>query len=178
MENGRLYFRLVALCALLCLSGCNSIRNATQTKEVRETAYYRDSVLVSSQLLSDTVRTECRDTIAATAMQTGAIIVHRDSTGKPERITWTVTQNVQKVTQRAERKEKWFYGLNATRYSESAGAVDSVSTKAEEVTQTVDTRISLENIIGPSLLSLVVLYLIYVAIVDHLWPWIKKKRSR
>ncbi|HUN15127.1 MAG TPA: hypothetical protein PKZ47_08910, partial [Alistipes sp.] len=69
-------------------------------------------------------------------------------------------------------------GLNATRHSESSGAVDSVNEKTEETTEEINTAISLENIIGPGLLGLILLYLIYLFFADIVWPWIKQKRSR
>lgn len=173
MKHGKYYLlvvlRCLAVCSFISLFSCHSNRQATETKEIRESSYYCDSVFVDSKLVADTARTERRDTTAATATETGTILVHRDSTGKPERITWTITQNIKGITQRTEEKERLFYGLNATRHSESSGAVDSVATKKEKVTQTVDTRISLVNIIGPVLLVLV----IYI-----FWQWIKQKRSR
>lgn len=94
------------------------------------------------------------------------------------KIIWTRSAIVSTLSKRDKEAQKWFYGLNATRHSESSGAVDSVNEKTEETTEEINTAISLENIIGPGLLGLVLLYLIYVFFADIVWPWIKQKRSR
>ena len=101
----------------------------------------------------------------------------RDSAGRAIKIIWTRSALVSTLSKRDTEKERWFYGLNATRHSESSGAVDSVNEKTEETTEEINTAISLENIIGPGLLGLVLLYLIYVFFADIVWPWIKQKRS-
>lgn len=169
---------LCAVCAVLYLSGCQGSRQVAKTSEVRESAYYRDSLFVDSQLQRDTTRTERRDTATATATETGTILIKRDSIGRPERITWAVTKNIKTAMRKDSETKRKVYSLNATRRSELADTLDSFSKKEEEVAQTVDTSISLENIIGPGLLGLVILYVIYVFFADTVWPWIKQKRSR
>ena len=93
-------------------------------------------------------------------------------------IYWTFAGNFSTLSKRDKEAQNWFYGLNATRHSESSGAVDSVNEKTEETTEEINTAISLENIIGPGLLGLILLYLIYLFFADIVWPWIKQKRSR
>lgn len=158
--------------------GCKSYKKAVE--ETRTESHYtgRDSTRVDSVLMGGNERSSQGDTTSVSADLHGSIEIKRDTVGRPIKIIWTRSAIVSTLSKRDTEKERWFYGLNSTRYSESSGAVDSVSTKKEEVTQTVDTRISLENIIGPGLLGLVLLYLIYLFFADIVWPWIKQKRSR
>lgn len=159
-------------------SGCKSYKKAVG--EIRTEIHHsgRDSTRVDSILMQGNERSSQGDTTSVSADLHGSVEIKRDTVGRPIKIIWTRSAIVSTLSKRDKEKERWFYGLNATRYSESSGAVDSVATKKEEVTQTVDTRISLENIIGPGLLGLVILYLIYIFFADVVWPWIKQKRSR
>ena len=74
-------------------------------------------------------------------------------------------------------KGKWFYGLNSTRHSEASDKTDTDTQKKKEAKTEVDPSIPLETIIGTVLLGFTVLYVIYVIIADHVWPWIKERRQ-
>lgn len=186
MKHGNKIFcqprRLLFLMALVIVgsafNSCKSSRNMVE--ETRTEFHYsgRDSTRVDSVLIGGNERSSQGDTTSVSADLHGSIEIKRDTVGRPIKIIWTRSALVLALSKRDKEKERWFYGLNATRYSESAGAVDSVSTKTEKVTKTVDTRISLEKIIGPGLLGLVLLCLIYVFFADVVWPWIKQKHSR
>jgi len=169
---------LYVLCCIVWLPGCKSTRQTIQTAQVRESADYSDTVRVNNFVQLDSAGIERQDTTAATATSSGVVLVDRDSIGRPKRIVWTVTQTLSALTHQNMREESQFYGLNATRHKEISCAVDSVNEKKEETTEEINTAISLENIIGPGLLGLVLLYLIYVFFADIVWPWIKQKRSR
>ena len=159
-------------------NSCKSSRNVVE--ETRTEFHYtgQDSTRVNSVLIGGNERNSESDTTSVSTGATGTVEIKRDSVGRPIKIIWTRSAIVSTLSKRDTEKERWFYGLNATRYSESSGAVDSVSTKKEEVTQTVDTRVSLENIIGLVLFGPVILHLIYVFFADIVWPWIKQKRDR
>lgn len=174
----RLLCAACALFSVLPLSSCKGSRQVAKAAEVRESVYYTDSLFVDSKLQLDTVRAERRDTARAVATESGTILIQHNDNGQPERIVWEVKKTSQAVKHGNTEKERWFYGLNATRYSEVADTMHTVSTETEEVTQTYDTAISLEKVIGPVLLGLVFIYLIFVLIVDKLLPWIRKQRSQ
>lgn len=181
MIHGKLHCRaalLLVCCIGLVLSGCRLSRQAAQTAQVRESFYYNDSLFVDYKLQQDTTRTERRDTTSTTATESGTILIQRDSIGRPQRIEWAVTKSLQGVSLKDTRTESVVYSLDAEQRSELTDSVDSVTEKTEEVAQTVSPVLPLEDIIGPALLGLVLLYLLYLFFADVLWPWIKKQRNR
>lgn len=186
MKHGNKIFcdprRLLFLMALVLVgsafNSCKSSRNMVE--ETRTEFHYngQDSTRVDSVLMGGNERSSQGDTTSVSADLHGSVEIKRDTVGRPIKIIWTRSAIVSTLSKRDTEKERWFYGLNATRYSESSGAVDSVNEKTEETTEEINTAISLENIIGPGLLGLVLLYLIYVFFADIVWPWIKQKRNR
>lgn len=158
-------------------TSCKSNRKAVE--ETRTEFHYtgQDSTRVDSVLIGGNERNSESDTTSVSTGASGTVEIKRDSAGRAIKIIWTRSALVSTLSKRDKEAQKWFYGLNATRHSESSGAVDSVNEKTEETTEEINTAISLENIIGPGLLGLVLLYLIYVFFADIVWPWIKQKRS-
>lgn len=175
-------FGVLALAVLILtansFTSCKSYRKAVE--ETRTEFHYtgQDSTRVDSVLIGGNERSRESDTTSVSTGATGTVEIKRDSVGRPIKIIWTRSAIVSTLSKRDTEAQKWFYGLNATRHSESSGAVDSVNEKTEETTEEINTAISLENIIGPGLLGLVLLYLIYLFFADIVWPWIKQKRSR
>ena len=175
-------FGVLALVVLILtaysFTSCKSNRKAVE--ETRTEFHYdgQDSTRVDSVLMGGNERSSESDTANISTDVRGSVEIKRDSVGRPIFIYWTFAGNFSTLSKRDKEAQNWFYGLNATRHSESSGAVDSVNEKTEETTEEINTAISLENIIGPGLLGLVLLYLIYVFFADIVWPWIKQKRSR
>lgn len=169
---------IVLILTVNFLTACKSYRKVVEEAGTEIHYSGRDSTRVDSILMRGNERSSQGDTASISADVHGSVEIKRDTVGRPIKIIWTRSALVSTLSKRDTEKDRWFYGRNATRYSESSGAVDSVATKTEEVTQTVDTRISLENIIGSGLLGLIFLYLIYLFFADIVWPWIKQKRSR
>ena len=159
-------------------NSCKSSRNMVE--ETRTEFHYdgQDSTRVDSVLMGGNERSSESDTANISTDVRGSVEIKRDSVGRPIFIYWTFAGDFSTLSKRDTETQNRFYGLNATRHSESSGAVDSVNEKTEETTEEINTAISLENIIGPGLLGLVLLYLIYVFFADIVWPWIKQKRSR
>lgn len=174
-------FGVLALVVLILtaysFTSCKSNRKAVE--ETRTEFHYsgQDSTRVDSVLIGGNERSSESDTANISTDVRGSVEIKRDSVGRPIFIYWTFAGNFSTLSKRDKEAQNWFYGLNATRHSESSGAVDSVNEKTEETTEEINTAISLENIIGPGLLGLVLLYLIYVFFADIVWPWIKQKRS-
>lgn len=175
-------FGVLALVVLIIIANtftsCKSYRKAVE--ETRTEFHYtgQDSTRVDSVLIGGNERSSESDTTSVSTSATGTVEIKRDSAGRAIKITWTRSAIVSTLSKRDKEAQNWFYGLNATRYSESSGAVDSVNEKTEETTEEINTAIPLENIIGPGLLGMVLLYLIYLLFADIVWPWIKQKRSR
>ena len=175
-------FGVLALVVLILtaysFTSCKSNRKAVE--ETRTEFHYsgQDSTRFDSVLIGGNERNSESDTTSVSTGASGTVEIKRDSAGRAIKIIWTRSALVSTLSKRDTEKERWFYGLNATRHSESSGAVDSVNEKTEETTEEINTAISLENIIGPGLLGLVLLYLIYLFFADIVWPWIKQKRSR
>ena len=175
-------FGVLALVVLILtaysFTSCKSNRKAVE--ETRTEFHYsgQDSTRVDSVLIGGNERNSESDTTSVSTGASGTVEIKRDSAGRAIKIIWTRSAIVSTLSKRDTEKERWFYGLNATRHSESSGAVDSVNEKTEETTEEINTAISLENIIGPGLLGLILLYLIYLFFADIVWPWIKQKRSR
>lgn len=159
-------------------NSCKSSRNMVE--ETRTEFHYdgQDSTRVDSVLMGGNERSSESDTANISTDVRGSVEIKRDSVGRPIFIYWTFAGNFSTLSKRDKEAQNWFYGLNATRHSESSGAVDSVNEKTEETTEEINTAISLENIIGPGLLGLILLCLIYLFFADIVWPWIKQKRSR
>lgn len=186
MKHGNKIFcaprRLLFLMALVfvgsAFNSCKSSRNMVE--ETRTEFHYagQDSTRVNSVLMGGNERSSQGDTTSVSADLHGSVEIKRDTAGRPIKIIWTRSAIVSTLSKRDKEAQNWFYGLNATRHSESSGAVDSVNEKTEETTEEINTAISLENIIGPGLLALILLYLIYLFFADIVWPWIKQKRSR
>lgn len=186
MKHGNKIFcdprRLLFLMALVfvgsAFNSCKSSRNMVE--ETRTEFHYagQDSTRVDSVLMGGNERSSQGDTTSVSADLHGSVEIKRDTAGRPIKIIWTRSAIVSTLSKRDKEAQNWFYGLNATRHSESSGAVDSVNEKTEETTEEINTAISLENIIGPGLLALILLYLIYLFFADIVWPWIKQKRSR
>lgn len=186
MKHGNKIFcdprRLLFLMALVfvgsAFNSCKSSRNMVE--ETRTEFHYagQDSTRVDSVLMVGNERSSQGDTTSVSADLHGSVEIKRDTAGRPIKIIWTRSAIVSTLSKRDKEAQNWFYGLNATRHSESSGAVDSVNEKTEETTEEINTAISLENIIGPGLLALILLYLIYLFFADIVWPWIKQKRSR
>lgn len=174
--------QLLLLMALVLVgsafNSCKSSRNLVE--ETRTEFHYsgQDSTRVDSVLIGGNERSSESDTTSVSTGASGTVEIKRDSVGRPIFIYWTYAGNLSALSKRDKEAQNWFYGLNATRHSESSGAVDSVNEKTEETTEEINTAISLENIIGPGLLGLVLFYLIYIFFANIIWPWIKQKRSR
>lgn len=160
------------------LAGCKSSRKVVE--QTRTETHYtgRDSTRIDSAILGGNERNSESDTTIVSTGTSGTVEIKRDSAGRAIKIIWTRSALVSTLSKRDAEKERWFFGLNATRHSESSGAVDSVNEKTEETAEEIDTAISLESLIGSGLLGLVLLYLIYLFFTDIVWPWIKQKRGR
>ena len=186
MKNGtsrkvgvkRLY---ALLCGLLCLSvvlvslaACRSSRNTVEETH-REVHTAVSEVNKNDTLQSAaTARQEKTDTAELRADERAVIKLTRDSVGRIIEIHSTRSAKVNANTKRKSERDRWFYGLNATRYSEASGSVDSLAKKKEEVKEEVKVGIPLECLIGWSIVAALILF--YTG--DYIYRLWKKRKGK
>ena len=113
------------LILVVILPGCR-----TDKEKISEQAHQEISIEVGGNATTAIVSksidtTQNHNATAQEAHETGEIDIHRDSTGNLVRITWSKSGKLSaQTTDRGERK-KWFYGLNATRHSESGTEISA-----------------------------------------------------
>lgn len=174
--------RLYALlCGLLCLSvvlvslaACRSSRNTVEETH-REVHTAVSEVNKNDTLQSAaTARQEQTDTAELRADERAVIKLTRDSVGRIIEIHSTRSAKVNANTKRKSERDRWFYGLNATRYSEATGSVDSLAKKKEEVKEEVKVGIPLECLIGWSIVAALILF--YTG--DYIYRLWKKRKGK
>lgn len=186
MKNGisrkvvvkRLY---ALLCGLLCLSvvlvslaACRTSRNTVEETH-REVHTAVSEVNKNDTLQSAaTARQEQTDTAELRADERAIIKLTRDSVGRIIEIHSTRSAKVNANTKRKSERDRWFYGLNATRYSEASDSVDSVTQKKEETTKEVKVGIPLECLIGWSIVAAMIFF--YTG--DYIYRLWKKRKGK
>lgn len=179
------YDTLFAYCLVCIAAACLGILfSCRSTKEVVEettiqavSEYSADSTFNAAATAEKTTENRA-DSSNVRADERGRVEIERDSAGRPIVILWNLDWRLQGKNTMQTEKGKWFYGLNATRHSEASGKTDTDTKKKKETKTEVDPSIPLETIIGTALLGFTLLYVIYVIIADHVWPWIKERRRR
>ena len=169
------------LCGLLCLSvvlvslaACRSSRNTVE-ETYREVHTDISEVNQNDTLQSAaTARQEQTDTAELRADERAVIKLTRDSVGRIIEIHSTRSAKVNANTKRKSERDRWFYGLNATRYSEASDSVDSVTQKKEETTKEVKVGIPLECLIGWSIVAALILF--YTG--DYIYRLWKKRKGK
>ncbi len=168
----------VFVCLIACVlaGGCRSSRNSVEETHREVHTSFKETFNADTVNTAATSSETQTDTATIRTDERAVISLKRDSTGRIIEIYTASSAKIKANYARKTDRDRWFYGLNATRYSETADSVDSVTEKKEETQKEINASIPLESLIGSALLSLVVLYVIYVIIADHLWPWIKNRK--
>lgn len=150
MKNGKSYishrFRPLSNRAFICACvvaglffvGCRSSRNSVEETYQEVHAAIQESFTADTLNAAATSSETRTDTATIRADERAIISLKRDSAGRVVEIIAERSAKVDANTKRKTDRDHWFYGLNATRYSEASGSVDSVTKEKEEVTQEVD----------------------------------------
>jgi len=169
------------LCGLLCLSvilvslaACRSSRNTVE--ETHREVHAAVSEVNKNDTLqgASAARQEQTDTAELRADERAVIKLTRDSVGRIIEIQSRRSAKVKANTKRKSERDHWFYGLNATRYSEASDSVDSVTQKKEETTKEVKVGIPLECLIGWSIVAAMMLF--YTG--DYIYRLWKKRKGK
>lgn len=169
------------LCGLLCMSvtlvslaACRSYRNTVEETH-REVHTAVSEVNQNDTLQSAaTARQERTDTAELRADERAVIKLTRDSVGRIIEIHSARSAKVNANAKRKSERDRWFYGLNATSYSEASGSVDSLTQKKEETTEEINVGIPLECLIGWSIVGLLILF--YTG--DYIYRLWKKRQGK
>lgn len=182
MKKYDTFFAYVLVClAAVCLGilfGCRSTKEVTEETSIQAVSESSaDSTFNTAAFAEKTIENRA-DSSNVCADERGRVEIERDSAGRPVVIIWNHDWRLQGNNTMQEEKGKWFYGLNATRHSEASGKTDTDTKKKKEAKTEVDPSIPLETIVGTAVVGFGLLYVIYIMIADHIWPWIKERRRR
>ena len=156
------------------MSACRSSRNTVEETH-REVHTAVSEVNQNDTLQSAaTARQEQTDTAELRADERAVIKLTRDSVGRIIEIHSARSAKVNANTKRKSERDRWFYGLNATRYSETSGSVDSVAKEKKETAQEVKAGFPLDCLIGWGIVAFLVIY--YTS--DLIYRTWKRKRTK
>lgn len=151
---------LFCACLVACLiaGGCRSSRNSVEETHREVHTAVKDGFTTDTLNATATTRETQTDTATVRADERAVICLKRDSAGRVVEIRTERSAKVNANVSRKTDRDRWFYGLNATRSSEASGSVDSVTKKKEEITKEVNVGIPLECLIGWSIVALLILF--------------------
>lgn len=167
---------LACLVACVVAGGCRSSRNMVQESTTVEHSEFNTSEENKSVHSEADDSIYQREAISGSSGERGRIDIERDSAGRPIVILWTFNSNFLSENYSDTFRKNLFTFRGSSGSAQSSGAVDSVTEKKEETQEEINASISLDSLIGSGLLSLVIMYVVYVLIADHLWPWIKNRK--
>lgn len=167
---------LYCLIAGLSLCGCRSTRNTVEEArgEIHTTVAENNTATTDTLHTATTAHEEQTDTAEVRADQHSTIKIQRDSVGRIIEIVAKRSGKVSANTKHHTERDRWFYGLNATRHSEASGSVDSFAQTKKEEKKDYKFGPSLETGVGLTILAVVILLYIGDYIV-RLW---RKKKGK
>lgn len=164
---------------LICLvtGSCRSSRNLVQETTSTEHCEADTTEQALSFHAGESDSLYQREAVRGGSGDSGRIDIERDSAGRPVTIIWYHDFRFEGFGENLQNTQALFTFSGHSGTSKTSGTVDSVTEKKEETSEEINASISLENIIGSSLVILVIVYLIYIFISDQFIPWLKKKRQ-
>lgn len=180
MKHGTYHiFVLSALVfASVCGAGCHSVRTAAEKTETeRTTVLHRNERSDSFKIHSSATATE-EDSVEVRTAESADIRISRDSSGRINRIVYR--GNRQCV------QSGWAQQSQSTEALQSGGSyratasdsIYSVVQTAAEAKKEVGTPISVTEMVGVSLVLMVLLHLVYVILTDNILPWMRKRKNK
>ncbi len=167
---------IVLYCVILCCLcvGCRSSRSISQSSTTERHEIFDNTAVGDTLDLTGSVAES--DTAAASINEnsTDTIRIERDDAGRPVLVIWNHNANLLGTFGSSKISDLAFTGFHSSESHETSGTVDDIDQKKEESKTEIDPALPLEKFIGPILLGLVILYVIYVIIVDGIWPHLKK----
>lgn len=169
---GVVFLSGVILC-VMCV-GCRSSRSISQISTTERHEVFDNTSATDSLDLTGSV--EEADTAAVNINENSndTIKIERDEAGRPVLIVWHHNANLLGTFGSSKIYDLAFTGFHTSGRNKSTGTVDDLDQKKEESKTEIDPALPLEKIIGPIILGLVILYVIYVIIADGIWPSLKK----
>ena len=168
-----LYFVCCVIFCFLCVC-CRSTRSVSQSSTTERHEVFNNKTAADTLDLTGSVVQNDTTAVSINETSNDTIKIQRDEAGLPVLIIWNHDANLLGTFKNSKLSNLDFTGFHTSGRNESAGTVDDLQQKKEESKTEIDPSLPLEMIIGPILLGLVILYVIYVIIVDEVWPSLKK----
>lgn len=167
---------VVLYCVILCClcAGCRSSRSISQSSSTERHEIFDDTAVGDTLNLTGSVTQSDTAAVSINENSADTIKIERDDAGRPVLVTWHHNANLLGTFGSLEIYDLDFTGFHTSESHESTGTVDDIDQKKEEGKTEIDPALPLGKIIGPILLGLVILYVIYVIIADGIWPQLKK----
>lgn len=172
LRTGALVLPCVVLC--ICCYSCRSSSSASRVAAADRHEVFDSSAALDSLAQSGTVSEHDSSSVDIREQSADTIKIERDEAGRPVLIIRHYGANLLGSLESSRLSDFGFTGFHITARNESAGTVDSNEQAQEETRTELDPAIPLESIIGPVLLVLGLLYVIYITIADVIWPRLKK----
>lgn len=176
-HTGDLRIPGVLLCVVVICwlsTGCRSSRTASQISTTERHEVFDSTSAVDTLDLTGSVASADTASVNITESSNDTIKIERDDAGRPVLVIWNHNANLLGTFGSSKNYDLDFTRFHSSDENKSAGTEDNLEHKAEESKTEIDPSIPIDFIVGPIMLGLVIIYVIYVMIADGLWPSLKK----
>lgn len=173
LGTGHLLCVLYLFVGMVSLAACRSSR--TSVEETHREARAAVSEIEKTGAVGHTAAAseERTDTTEFRADENSVYTILRDSAGRITQVAASRFTSIVSAGRSRTDRDRWFYGLNATRCSEASAKVDSVVEKKTEATANAEVRVPLMVRVGWCLVIMVIMF--YIG--DYIYrKWIERKR--
>lgn len=163
---------LTILLLILNTVGCHASKSATAVTSESATCSAMSASLQDSTVVIAAGCDSILEDAAVRSAEQGEIEIVRDSVGNPVRIFWNRLVDITSQTNRRAEQNQWFYGLNATRYSEAVSKSDTTKETTKETS--VESTNPLKGM-ALLLLGVVLSIAAFVLLSRYLMPWLQNR---